>query len=126
MKRSSMRIISLALAMLMIFGVFAACAKKGVKTAEPIVKENENKTPQTNEGKTNSGSEGNTEEVKPDDSAMEEKPALPEAAAYTGIGMCKLREMSNEPGCNYIVWVGGRRLFKRLKLEEHLEKVWSV
>ena len=52
--------------------------------------------------------------------------SLPEAAAYTGIGMCKLREMSNEPGCDYIVWVGGRRLFKRLKLEEHLEKAWSV
>ena len=51
---------------------------------------------------------------------------LPEAAAYTGIGMCKLREMSNEPGCDYIVWVGGKRLFKRLKLEEHLEKAWSV
>ena len=52
--------------------------------------------------------------------------SLPEAAAYTGIGMCKLREMSNEPGCDYIVWVGGRRLFKRLKLEEHLEKACSV
>ncbi len=41
---------------------------------------------------------------------------LEEAAAYTGIGVCKLREMSNEPGCDYVIWVGGRRLFKRLSL----------
>lgn len=52
--------------------------------------------------------------------------SLPEAAVYTGIGMCKLRAMSNEPGCDYIVWVGGRRMFKRTKLEEHLNKSWSV
>lgn len=24
------------------------------------------------------------------------------------------------------IWVGGRKLFKRVKLEEHLEKAWSV
>jgi excisionase family DNA binding protein len=51
---------------------------------------------------------------------------LEEAAAYTGIGVCKLREMSNEPGCDYVIWVGGRRLFKRRKLDEFLEKSFSV
>ncbi len=51
---------------------------------------------------------------------------LPEAATYTGIGMCKLREMSNEPGCNYVLWVGSKRMFKRVKLEEYLNKVWSL
>lgn len=51
---------------------------------------------------------------------------LEEAAAYTGIGVCKLREMSNEPGCDYVLWVGGRRLFKRRKLDEFLEKSFSV
>ncbi len=52
--------------------------------------------------------------------------SLPEAAAYTGIGMCGLREMSNEPGCDYVIWIGGKRMFKRTKLEEHLNKSWSV
>ena len=51
---------------------------------------------------------------------------LEEAAAYTGIGVCKLREMSNEPGCDYVIWVGGRSLFKRRKLDEFLEKSFSV
>ena len=51
---------------------------------------------------------------------------LPEAAAYTGIGMCRLREMSNEPGCDYVIWIGGKRMFKRTKLEEHLNKSLSV
>lgn len=51
---------------------------------------------------------------------------LEEAAAYTGIGVCKLREMSNEPGCDYVLWVGGRRLFKRRKLDEFLERSFSV
>ena len=51
---------------------------------------------------------------------------LEEAAAYTGIGVCKLREMSNEPGCDFVIWVGGRRLFKRRKLDEFLEKSFSV
>ena len=51
---------------------------------------------------------------------------LEEAAAYTGIGVCKLREMSDEPGCEYVIWVGGRRMLKRKKLEEFLEKALSV
>ena len=51
---------------------------------------------------------------------------LTEAAAYTGIGINKLRAMSDDPSCDYIVWVGNRRMFKRKKLEEYLEKSYSV
>jgi len=51
---------------------------------------------------------------------------LEEAAAYTGIGICKLRELSNEPGCEFVLWVGGKRLLKRKKLEEYLERALSV
>ena len=49
-----------------------------------------------------------------------------EAAAYTGIGVDKLREMSDEESCDYILWVGTRRMFKRRKLEEFLEGTYSV
>lgn len=49
-----------------------------------------------------------------------------EAAAYTGIGVNKLREMSDEEGCDYVLWVGNRRLFKRRKLEEFIERAYSV
>ena len=42
---------------------------------------------------------------------------LEETVAYTGIGINKLREMSYEPDCNFVIWLGSRRLFKRKKLD---------
>ena len=32
--------------------------------------------------------------------------SLEEAAAYTGIGICKLRELSNNEFCDYVLWIG--------------------
>jgi len=52
--------------------------------------------------------------------------SLEEAAAYTGIGICKLRELSNEASCEFVLWVGNKRLLKRKKLDEYLEKVSSI
>lgn len=49
-----------------------------------------------------------------------------EAAAYTGIGINKLKEMSNAEFCDFVLWVGNRRLLKRKKLDEYLEKAYSV
>lgn len=51
---------------------------------------------------------------------------LEETAAYTGIGINKLREMSYEPDCNFVIWLGNKRLFKRKKLEEYLEEAYSI
>ena len=51
---------------------------------------------------------------------------LDEAAAYTGIGINKLRDMSNEESCEYVLWVGNRRLIKRRKLDEYLDRAFSV
>ena len=42
---------------------------------------------------------------------------LEEAAAYTGIGINKLRDMSNDESCQYVLWVGTRRMLKRRKLD---------
>ena len=49
-----------------------------------------------------------------------------EAAAYTGIGVNKLREMSDDESCDFVLWVGSRRMFKRKKLEEFLERTYSM
>lgn len=38
---------------------------------------------------------------------------LEEAAAYSGIGTGKLREITNEEGCNFVLWVGTKRLIKK-------------
>ena len=45
---------------------------------------------------------------------------LDEAAAYFGIGVNKLREMSDEPNCQFVIFNGSKRLIKRRKLEESL------
>ena len=51
---------------------------------------------------------------------------LEEATAYTGIGIRKLRDMTNVPGCDYIIWVGPKKMIKRTKLEEFLDESFSV
>lgn len=49
-----------------------------------------------------------------------------EAAAYTGIGIQKLNRMAAEPGCNFVLYVGAKRRFKRKQLEEYLEAQYSI
>lgn len=51
---------------------------------------------------------------------------LEEAASYTGIGVNKLREMSNDENCNFVLWNGSRRLLKRAKLESYLNETYSI
>ena len=52
--------------------------------------------------------------------------SLEEAAAYTGIGMNKLRELSESDSCDFVIWIGRKRLLRRRKLDEYLEKVFSI
>lgn len=51
---------------------------------------------------------------------------LEEAAAYSGIGKHKLRTLSNDERCEFVLWVGTRRLIKRRKLDEYIEKAYSI
>lgn len=51
---------------------------------------------------------------------------LEEAAQYTGLGMQKLRNISNDDDCNFVLWNGTKRMFKRVKLEEYLCRLFSV
>ncbi|MCI8902086.1 MAG: excisionase family DNA-binding protein [Lachnospiraceae bacterium] len=49
-----------------------------------------------------------------------------EAAAYTGIGINKIREMSSGDNCPFVLWVGNKRLIKRRKFDEYVEKQFSI
>lgn len=49
-----------------------------------------------------------------------------EAAAYTGIGINKIREMSSGDKCPFVLWVGNKRLIKRRKFDEYVEKQFSI
>ena len=51
---------------------------------------------------------------------------LEEAAAYSGIGINKLREITNESTCNFVLWVGNKRLIKRRRLDAYLENAYSI
>ena len=51
---------------------------------------------------------------------------LEEAAAYSGIGVNKLRQISDDEGCPFVLWVGNKRLLKRKKLDEFLENSYSI
>ncbi len=52
--------------------------------------------------------------------------SIEEAAAYTGIGENKLRELTQSDDCDFVLWVGQKRLIKRKKLEDYLDRVFSV
>ena len=51
---------------------------------------------------------------------------LEESAAYFGIGVNKLREMSNAENCAYVLWVGNKRLIKRKLIEKYLASAYSI
>lgn len=51
---------------------------------------------------------------------------LEEAAAYSGIGINKLREITNEKNCKCVLFVGNKRLIKRRLLEEYLDQIYSI
>lgn len=51
---------------------------------------------------------------------------LEEAAAYSGIGINKLREITNEKNCSFVLFVGNKRLIKRRLLDKYLEQAYSI
>lgn len=51
---------------------------------------------------------------------------IEEAVEYTGIGRDKLYDMTNREDCPFVLWVGSKRLIKRKRLEEFLDKMYSI
>ena len=51
---------------------------------------------------------------------------LEEAAEYTGLGVNKLRSMSNGEDCPFVLWNGTKRMFKRRKLDAYLDDAYSI
>lgn len=51
---------------------------------------------------------------------------LDEAAAYSGIGKNKIRELSDDENCKFVLWVGTRRLIKRKIFDKYIEQQYSV
>ena len=51
---------------------------------------------------------------------------LEEAAAYSGIGVNKLRALSDGENCTFVLWNGSKRLIKRRLLDKYLSKQYSI
>ena len=51
---------------------------------------------------------------------------LEEAAAYSGIGINKLRELTNAKNCRFVLWVGSKRLIKRRLFDQYIEQEYSI
>ena len=51
---------------------------------------------------------------------------LEEAAAYSGIGMGKLREITNDKNCNFVLWVGNKQMNKKKLFDKYIEQAYSI
>ena len=49
-----------------------------------------------------------------------------EAAAYFNLGVNKLRELTGDDHCPFVLWNGSKRLIKRKALEEFLNTQYSI
>lgn len=48
---------------------------------------------------------------------------IKEAAFYSGLGEKRLYDMTNQPGCPFVIFVGhNKRLIKRKKFDQYMEK----
>ena len=66
--------------------------------------------------------------VKENDVTIWEKNCLTleEAAAYSGIGRNKLRELSQQKNCPFAVWLGGKLYIVREKLDDFTDKQFKI
>lgn len=46
-----------------------------------------------------------------------------EAAKYSNIGINKIEEMLRKPNCPFVLYIGRKKLVKRIPFEEYLRKV---
>ena len=47
---------------------------------------------------------------------------LSEAAEYSNIGLNKINDMLRNPMCDFVLYVGNKKLVKRKEFEEYLSK----
>lgn len=51
---------------------------------------------------------------------------LEEAAAYSGIGINRLRLLTEGESCDFVLWIGTHRKIKRQKLDEFINSSYSI
>lgn len=51
---------------------------------------------------------------------------IEEASAYSGIGINKLYDLTNDNSCPFVLWVGKKRLIKRRRFDQYVEQSYSI
>lgn len=49
-----------------------------------------------------------------------------EAAAYSNIGINKIDELLKNPNCNFVLYVGNKKLVKRKEFEQYISKTLEI
>lgn len=52
--------------------------------------------------------------------------SLEEATAYSGIGINKLRDLTSDRNCRFVLWVGNKRLIKCRLFDQLIEQEYSI
>ena len=60
--------------------------------------------------------------------ALKDKPMLTieEAASLYNIGEYKLRELTDSDTCNFVLYVGRKRLIKRKQFDDYIARAFSI
>lgn len=51
---------------------------------------------------------------------------IEEAAAYSNIGINKIGEMAKDPKCPFVLYVGRKKLIKRVAFEKYINNVLEL
>lgn len=51
---------------------------------------------------------------------------LEEAAAYSNIGINKIRDITNNEQCPFVLFIGNKRLIKRKLFDAYINRAYSI
>ena len=51
---------------------------------------------------------------------------IEEAAAYSNIGINRIRDLCDDPGCSFVLFVGRKKLIKRKAFEEYINRRYEI
>lgn len=49
-----------------------------------------------------------------------------EASEYSNIGLSTIRRLLADPGCEFLLYVGRKKLIKRKQFEKYVEEVYAI
>ena len=95
-------------------------------TGMPVYNQIPNEPPEYINGYTSTASDARTHPHQQIPFWFKQNLTLEEAAAYFGIGVNKIRELTNDERCKCVLFVGTKRLIKRTKFEAFLAEAYSI